>query len=142
MVADGLHHGHIHVLEAAAKLGRVWVGVLTDRAVHSYKREPVIAFGDRRYIVSSIRCVTMTVAQETLDYRPNLMLYEPDFLVHGDDWCDPSSPQYATYLAARRTMEEIGGVCIDVPYTRGISTSEYLRTIRNGGDAAESGVSP
>ena len=44
MSADLLHHGHINIINEAAKLGDVTVGVLTDRAIASYKRLPYLNY--------------------------------------------------------------------------------------------------
>ena len=48
MSADMLHHGHINIINEAAKLGDVIVGLLTDRAIASYKRLPYLSFEERR----------------------------------------------------------------------------------------------
>ena len=86
MSADVLHNGHINIINAAAKLGEVTVGVLTDAAVASYKRLPYLKFEERKTVVEALKNVTRVVPQETLDYRPNLNQYRPDIVVHGDDW--------------------------------------------------------
>ena len=36
--ADILHEGHINILKKASKLGNVVVGLLTDKAISSYKK--------------------------------------------------------------------------------------------------------
>ena len=41
MSADLIHPGHINVLEHAAQLGDVTVGLLTDAAIASYKRPTI-----------------------------------------------------------------------------------------------------
>ena len=38
MSADLVHPGHMNILKEAAKLGDVTVGLLTDKAIASYKR--------------------------------------------------------------------------------------------------------
>ena len=86
MSADVLHNGHINILKEASKLGEVTVGVLTDKAIASYKRLPYLTFEERKAVVSAIKGVSTVIAQETLDYRPNLEKLKPDFVVHGDDW--------------------------------------------------------
>ena len=42
--ADLMHPGHINILKEAAKYGRVIVGLLTDKAIASYKRLPFLTF--------------------------------------------------------------------------------------------------
>ena len=39
MCADGFHHGHINILEKAKKYGNITVGLMTDTAIASYKKE-------------------------------------------------------------------------------------------------------
>ena len=44
MAADLLHPGHINIIKEAAALGQVTVGVLTDKAIASYKRLPYLTY--------------------------------------------------------------------------------------------------
>ena len=39
MCADGLHHGHINILEKAKKYGKVTAGLMTDAAILTYKEK-------------------------------------------------------------------------------------------------------
>ena len=41
MSADILHIGHLNIIKEASKYGDVTVGVLTDKAIASYKRLPI-----------------------------------------------------------------------------------------------------
>jgi len=72
MCADIVHHGHINIISEARKLGDVIVGLLTDEAIASYKRVPLIPFDQRKAIIENIKGVTQVIPQETLDYVPNL----------------------------------------------------------------------
>ena len=36
--------------------------------------------------MKNIKMVDQVVSQKTLNYRPNLIKFKPDFVVHGDDW--------------------------------------------------------
>ena len=135
MAADVLHSGHISLLEFASEYGDVTVGVLTDEAVASYKRQPLTPFDHRQRVIGALSCVENVIAQKTLDYRPNLQELRPDFVVHGDDW------RYGVQQEVRnqviQTLKEWGGQLIEVPYTEGISSSmlvdAYMK--RNGGSA-------
>ena len=84
--ADLMHPGHINILEEASKYGKVIVGLLTDKAIASYKRLPFLTFEQRKIVISNMKQVYKVVPQETLDYRPNLEKIRPDIVVHGDDW--------------------------------------------------------
>lgn len=83
---DILHSGHIALIRRAARLGKLIVGVLTDEAVITYKRYPLLPFAERKAMLESITGVWKAVAQESLSYADNLKKYHPDFVVHGDDW--------------------------------------------------------
>ena len=86
MNADLIHPGHLNIINEAKKYGNVTIGVLTDKAIASYKRLPFLSFEQRKLIVDNLKGVDRVVPQNTLDYRPNLLSLKPDFVVHGDDW--------------------------------------------------------
>ena len=86
MSADLIHPGHINILNRAAELGQVVVGVLTDKAVASYKRLPYMDYDQRAEVVSNLKSVYEVIPQNTLDYTENLRSLKPDYVVHGDDW--------------------------------------------------------
>ena len=78
MSADILHHGHLNIINEGKKLGNVIVGLLTDEAIASYKRLPLIKYSDRKTIIENVKGVERVVAQETLDYSSNLKKIKPD----------------------------------------------------------------
>ena len=130
MVADILHHGHINILVIAYSKGDVTVGLLTDEAVSSYKRTPVVPYKNRKEVISSIRYVKDVIPQNTLDYTENLLLLKPDIVVHGSDW--RTGPQQKTRKKVIDTLSKWGGILVEPEYTRGISTTDILEKIRNG----------
>lgn len=121
MSADIIHPGHLNILKEAQKYGRVIVGVLTDAAIASYKRLPYLNYEQRALIVSSLKGVSEVVPQETLDYRQNLEKIRPDYVIHGDDW--KQGVQAKTRQQIVEKLAEWGGKVIDVPYTKGISST-------------------
>lgn len=121
MSADIIHPGHLNILHEASKYGRVIVGVLTDKAIASYKRLPYLNYEQRSLVVSNLKGVSEVIPQTTLDYRPNLEKVRPDFVVHGDDWKD--GVQAKTRQQVIDKLAEWGGKVIDVPYTKGISST-------------------
>ena len=86
MSADILHIGHLNIINHAASLGELTVGILTDEAIASYKRLPTLPYVIRSKTVESIKGVKKVIPQHTLDYSDNLKLLKPDIVVHGDDW--------------------------------------------------------
>ena len=86
MCADLIHHGHLNIIKEAKKYGEVIIGLLTDSAVASYKRLPLLNYKERKIVVESIVGVSKVIPQDTLDYIPNLEKIKPNYVVHGDDW--------------------------------------------------------
>jgi len=121
MVGDLLHAGHINILESACKLGDVIVGVITDEAAVRYKRLPFLHYEDRVRVVRSVRGVTRVVPQRALSYEENLRLYRPDYVVHGDDWRGGIQADARRQVIA--ILAEWGGEIVEIPYTKGISST-------------------
>lgn len=131
MSADLLHVGHINIIKEAAKLGTLTVGLLTDRAIASYKRLPFLTYEQRKAIVENLKGVEQVIPQETLDYRPNLVRLKPDFVVHGDDW--RTGIQSKTREQVIEILKEWGGSLIEVPYTPGISSTQLNQELKQIG---------
>lgn len=133
MCADILHEWHVRMLQTAAALGEVTVGLLTDRAVASYKRVPLYSFDQRRTVVEGLKWVHRVVPQDALDYSENLRNFRPDFVVHGDDWRE--GVQRATRDTVIRTIAEWGGEVIEIPYAPGVSSTLAQRHLKRNGIA-------
>ena len=130
MCADLIHHGHLNIIKEAKKYGEVVVGLLTDSAIASYKRLPVLSYEERKTVVENIVGVNEVIPQITLDYIPNIEKLKPDYVVHGDDW--KSGVQSQVRLKVIDKLKEWGGKVIDVPYTKGVSSTklhEHLKEI-------------
>jgi len=131
MSADLIHPGHLNILKRATELGEVTIGLLTDSAIASYKRVPYMTFEHRRVVVENLKGVTHVVAQETLDYVPNLKTLRPDYVVHGDDWRE--GVQRETRQRVINTLAEWGGELVEVPYTEGISSTALQKALKEVG---------
>ncbi|TVR36351.1 MAG: phosphoenolpyruvate mutase [Nitriliruptor sp.] len=131
MSADLIHPGHINILEHAAKLGDVTIGLLTDAAIASYKRLPHMTYEQRERVVENLKGVVRVVPQETLDYVPNLERLEPDYVVHGDDW--RTGVQRETRQRVIDALERWGGQLVEVPYTEGISSTQLNQSVKQVG---------
>lgn len=131
MSADIIHPGHLNVLKVAMQYGEVVVGLLTDKAISSYKRVPYMSYEQRREVVENLKAVTSVVPQETLDYVPNLKAIRPKFVVHGDDW--QSGVQRETRQRVIDALAEWGGELIEIPYTEGISSTALQKVIKEVG---------
>ena len=135
MSADILHHGHLNIIQEGIKLGDLTVGVLTDKAIASYKRLPFIEFEQRKRIVENIKGVQKAIAQESLDYTSNLREVKPDYVLHGDDWKE--GVQKKTRENVIEVLAEWGGELIDVPYTQGISSTKLNNELKSIGTTPE-----
>ena len=135
MSADMIHHGHINIINEAAKLGEVTVGLLTDKAIASYKRLPYLTYEEREAVVAGLKGVTKVVPQKTLDYRPNLEAIKPEIVVHGDDW--KSGVQSKVRDQVIDTLAQWGGKLVDVPYTAGISSTKLNKAVKSRGTTAD-----
>lgn len=113
---DMLHSGHIAIIKKAEKLGKLVVGILSDEAVASFKRFPLIPYEDRKTLFENISGVSRVIKQETLSYRDVLNELKPDIVVHGDDW------QEGFQKPIREEVVEIlngyGGELVEFPYDK------------------------
>ena len=50
MSTDVIHGGHISIINKAKKLGKLIIGVLSDEAVSSYKRFPLVPYEERKIL--------------------------------------------------------------------------------------------
>lgn len=115
MSTDVLHGGHINLINRAAALGELTIGVLSDETVASYKRYPLLSCAERMKIAASIQGVARVVKQEGLSYRTILKEIRPDIIVHGDDW--RTGVQQPIREETIRLLKESGGELVEFPYT-------------------------
>ena len=125
---DMIHSGHIAIIRKAEKLGKLIVGVLSDEAVASYKRFPLMPFEERETMFENIAGVSQVVAQQTLSYKENLEKYRPDYVVHGDDWVSgfqkPIRDEVCSVLAS------YGGKLVEYPYSKDEKYAEIEKRAR------------
>lgn len=112
---DIIHGGHIAIIRKAQKLGRLIIGVLSDEAVASYKRLPLVPASERKVMFENVAGVYKVVEQTTLSYKMALEQLHPDIVVHGDDWCSgfqkPIRDEVVSILAS------YGGKLVEYPYS-------------------------
>lgn len=136
MSADLLHPGHLNIINEARKIGgEIIVGLLTDKAIASYKRLPYMDYEQRKIVIENIKGVTKVIPQETLDYVPNLLKIKPDYVLHGDDW--KTGVQAKVRQRIVETMSEWGGKVVDIPYTQGISSTQLNAVLKEIGTTPE-----
>jgi len=134
--ADILHEGHIKILKIAHGLGNVIVGLLTDSAIATYKKFLHLDYKQREIVVKNIKYVKKVIPQNSLDYRPNLRLIKPNFVVHGDDW--KIGIQKNTRSQVLKTLKIWGGKLVEPKYTKNISSSKIKSKILKIGTSPDS----
>lgn len=122
---DIIHGGHIAIIKKAQKLGKLIIGVLSDEAVASYKRLPLVPASERKVMFENVAGVYKVVEQKTLSYKTVLEQIHPDIVVHGDDWCigfqKPIRDEVVSILAS------YGGKLVEYPY----SSDDKYKDIEN-----------
>lgn len=123
---DLFHVGHLHQIrmcrEHLEEGDLLIVGVLTDKAIQAYKREPIVSLEQRMVIYESLRDVDLVMVQMSRDPTDNLKIVRPHMLFHGDDW---------DTIPGSECMEEWGGRVVKTPYLHGISTSDIIDRCKN-----------
>jgi len=127
VTGDLFHYGHLRLLENANKLGDFHIcGVLTDKAIQSYKEPPVAGLKERKSIVSSLRCVDMVMVQEQLDPTENLRKIHEQFknakliLVYGSNWKKIPGVEY---------IKKINGEIVQPQFYEKLSTNNIVNKI-------------
>lgn len=128
MAVDILHPGHINIIKQAAKYGKVIVGLFSDEAIKSYKRVPYMNYEMRKIIIENVKGVDEVICQEIKDYSPNLIKLKPKYMVHGTDWRE--GPLANVRQKAIDLMASWGGEVIEPEYTKGVSSSQLIKTIK------------
>ena len=112
---DIIHEGHRNLLRAAAELGAVTVGVLSDPEMVRYNRFPTKALAERMEMIRVLPEVAEVVVQEHIMYDEILDQLRPDYVVHGSNWAQgPESSIRKNVLAC---LARYGGELVEPPYT-------------------------
>lgn len=112
---DVIHEGHLNIINEAAKLGRVVVGVLSDTAMIRFNRFPTVSFEERMRIVRELEKVDEIIVQDDVMYDNIVAQLHPDYIIHGNNWLE--GPMRAIRDNAEKLLSEYGGQVVDVPYT-------------------------
>ena len=131
MIADIMHPGLINIINEGAKYGDVIIGLYTDKAIATHKRLPYLTYEQRETVVRSIQGVSDVVPQDDWSYVPNLVKYKPDYIIHGDDWLQ--GPDKYIRDEVFKVMEAMGGRVIEIPYTKGITSSGLAEELESLG---------
>ncbi|MCR4702512.1 MAG: phosphoenolpyruvate mutase [Saccharofermentans sp.] len=125
---DIIHGGHFNIIKKASRLGKIIVGVLSDEAVADFKRYPLIPESERKTMFENISGVYKVVSQKTLSYKDNLLLYKPDYVVHGDNWV--TGIQSSIRKEVISVLESYGGKLVEFPYSSDLKYKQIEDSFR------------
>lgn len=114
MSTDIIQTGHINIIEKAAQLGEVIVGVLCDKYVAMYENFPLLPLEERMKIIKNIKGVSRVVVQNDIYYDENLRSLRPDIVIHGDNW--KNGYQKKVRERVIEVLAEWGGELVEIPY--------------------------
>ncbi len=128
-VFDLFHRGHLELLKRAKKLGdKLVVAVNGDDMVKSYKRRPYFAEQDRLELIKALKCVDDAFIINEYDNKKHIEKYNVNIIVHGDDW--PEDSYMEQIRVTPEFLEQNNCELVLLPYTKGISTSELIKEIK------------
>ena len=127
MSTDIIQTGHINIIEKAAELGEVTVGVLCDECVAMYEKYPIVPLEERMRIIRNIKGVSHVVVQEDIYYDKVLRELKPDIVIHGDNW----KTGYQKDVRARviEVLAEWGGELVEIPYYKSSGMDLFERAM-------------
>lgn len=129
---DIIHHGHINLIKKASSYGDLIIGLITDKALESYKKLPLLEYESRKKILDNIKGVKKIVPQNEWSYYSNILKYKPDIMVHGDDW-NLSENGRELKNESIKALKKINSKLIEIPHTKNISSSILQETMFKNG---------
>jgi len=135
MCCDYVHVGHIRIINQSLKYGKLIVGLMTDDAICSYKRVPMLSYEKRKEVVESIKGVWKVIPQNTLSYKENLLLLRPKTVTNGSDWRE--GPLKETRQEVIEILNQWNGKLIEFPYTKGISSTKIINELKKEGTTTD-----
>jgi rfaE bifunctional protein nucleotidyltransferase chain/domain/rfaE bifunctional protein kinase chain/domain len=122
---DLLHAGHVHVLQAARRLGDCLVVCLnSDASVTRLKGpgRPLVPAGDRAAVLEALTSVDAVVVFEEDTPEAVLERLRPDVWAKGADYSVDQLPE-------ARLLARWGGRAVVLPYLQGRSTSSLVQEV-------------
>lgn len=122
---DLLHPGHLHLLEAARRLGdALIVAINTDASVQANKGplRPIIPEMERAEVLGGFEFVDYVTLFGTPTPRDIIAGVLPEILVKGADWGDSE-------IVGRDEVEAAGGKVVRINLEPGYSTSAILQAV-------------
>jgi len=119
MTSEILHQAHIELMEKAAAMGELIVGVYSDKVLVQLGRVPFMGQENRMTVFGNVKGVSRVVLQNEISYEPNLRLLKPDFVIHGDNWKVGNLKQVRQNVID--VLSEWNGELVEFPYTKNVA---------------------
>jgi glycerol-3-phosphate cytidylyltransferase len=125
------HPGHYRLLERAADFGEVVVAINTDEFIYSYKgKYPVLTYNEREEILMACKWVDRVIPNfGGEDSTISIEMVKPDYIIIGSDWA--RRDYYKQMGFTQDWLDERGIGLIYVPYTKGISSTDIKKRMKN-----------
>ena len=134
MAGDIIHQGHINIIKEAIKHGELIIALLSDTVIGNNKRIPIMNFQQRKEIIENIKGVSQVIEQNSIEYTENLAKLKPEIVIHGDDW--KIGKQAYIRQQVIEQLKQWNGELIEIPYTKGISSSSLEELLQEKGISA------
>lgn len=107
MCGDIIHTGHLEHLRNAKKLGRVIVGVLTNKAIMEKKSKPILSLRERMAIIEELKTVDEVIPQFSYSPLPNVEVIKPDILMETSDHKEQPANDYVKSYGGRVVLTQV-----------------------------------
>lgn len=133
MSADILHHGHMNIINHAQEIcDEIIIGLHSDEVIQKYWRKPILNYEARELILKNIRGVVKVVKQDSLDMLSNVLAYQPDVIIYGDDYLTGYKKQFHDNLVDWTSTTKQKFEIITVPYTKDVSITQLENMTTSG----------
>ena len=128
---DLFHYGHVSFLKKCKQIADVVVvGLNTDHFVAQYKSPPIMTYQEREKALLYCSYVDSVVPNTFgSDSKPTILSIKPNIIAVGDDWAHKD--YYSQMSFTQEWLDEHNVVLLYIPYTKGISTSELKKRIKD-----------
>jgi len=133
MTTEVIHHVHIEIINKAAALGELTIGVYSDKALVKLNRTPFMRQEDRMAVYAGIKGVNRVVLQDEVEYEKNLRQIKPDYVVHGDNWKSSHLKLQHIRENVIQVLSEWNGGLIEYPYTQGVEIEKLYDNMSKQG---------
>jgi len=128
---DLFHYGHVNFLKKCKQLADfVVVSLNTDTFVAEYKTSTVMNYKEREtsllYCPYVNKVIPNTFGQ---DSKPTILCVKPDIIAVGDDWAHRDYFEQMSFT--QKWLDDNNIVLVYIPYTKGISTSDIKKRIKD-----------